>query len=147
MSSGTKALKTKRKALNLAGRRVTNQRALLLKLIRQGEGHLDADELYRRARKKQPRLSLSTVYRTLQLLKELGLVEELHFDENHHHYEVKPSAEHHHMVCLGCGKVVEFHNPLSRYIKRNVAEAKDFEIIGTELRMTGYCPQCRQGRK
>ena len=147
MSSGTKALKTKRKALNLAGRRVTNQRALLLKLIRQGEGHLDADELYRRARKKQPRLSLSTVYRTLQLLKELGLVEELHFDENHHHYEVKPSAEHHHLVCLGCGKVVEFHNPLSRYIKRNVAEAKDFEIIGTELRMTGYCPQCRQGRK
>ncbi len=147
MSSGTKALKTKRKALNIAGRRVTNQRALLLELIRQGEGHLDADELYRRAREKQPRLSLSTVYRTLQLLKQLGLVEELHFDEDHHHYEVKPSAEHHHLVCLGCGKVIELHNPLSRYIKRNVAEARDFEIIDTELRMTGYCPQCRQGRK
>jgi len=78
-----------RKALNVAGMRVTNQRALLLELIRQGKGHLDADELYRRAREKQPRLSLSTVYRTLQLLKKLGLVEELHFDENHHHYEVR----------------------------------------------------------
>lgn len=140
-------LKISRKALNVAGMRVTNQRALLLELIRQGEGHLDADELYRRAREKQPRLSLSTVYRTLQLLKKLGLVEELHFDETHHHYEVKPSAEHHHLVCLSCGKVVEFQNPLSRYIKRNVAEAKDFEIIDTELRMTGYCLKCHEGRK
>ncbi len=147
MGSGTRVLKISRKALNVAGMRVTNQRALLLELIRQGEGHLDADELYRRAREKQPRLSLSTVYRTLQLLKKLGLVEELHFDETHHHYEVKPSAEHHHLVCLSCGKVVEFHNPLSRYIKRNVAEAKDFEIIDTELRMTGYCPKCHEGRK
>ena len=140
-------LGTSRKALNVAGMRVTSQRALLLELIRQGQGHLDADELYRRAREKQPRLSLSTVYRTLQLLKRLGLVEELHFDEDHHHYEVKPPAEHHHLVCLGCGKVVEFHNPLSRYIKKNVPEAKGFEIIDTELRMTGYCPGCRQGRK
>ncbi len=140
-------LGTSRRVLNVAGMRVTSQRALLLELIRQGEGHLDADELYRRARRKQPRLSLSTVYRTLQLLKKLGLVEELHFDEKHHHYEVKPSVEHHHLVCLDCGRVIEFHNPLSRYIKRNVAEAKDFEIIDTELRMTGYCPECRQGRK
>ena len=138
---------TGRKALNTAGLRVTSQRALLLELIRQGKGHLDADELYRRARQKQPRLSLSTVYRSLQMFKKLGLVEELHFDDDHHHYEVKPSAEHHHLLCLGCGKVVEFHNQLSRYIKRNVAEAKGFEIVDTELRMTGYCAKCRQGRE
>lgn len=141
----TRLLGTSRRALSAAGMRITSQRALLLELIRQG--HLDADELYRRAREKQPRLSLSTVYRTLHLLKGLGLVEELHFDETHHHYEVKPSAEHHHLVCLGCGKIVEFHNPLSRYIKKNIPEAKDFEIINTELRMTGYCPSCRKGRK
>ena len=143
MSSGTKALKTKRKALNIAGRRVTNQRALLLELIRQGEGHLDADELYRRAREKQPRLSLSTVYRTLQLLKQLGLVEELHFDEDHHHYEAKPSAEHHHLVCLGCGKVVEFQCRLTLKMKRDIAMEKDFEVTGVEVQMTGYCPKCR----
>jgi len=125
---------------------MTSQRALLLKLIEQGEGHLDADELYRRARQKQPRLSLSTVYRTLGLLKKLGLIEELHFDENHHHYEMKPSAEHHHLICLGCGRVIEFQYPLSRYIKKNVTGAKDFEIIDAELRLTGYCQQCRQGR-
>ena len=139
--------KKDRRALNLAGLRVTNQRALLLEIIRQGEGHLDAYELYRRARKKQPRLSLSTVYRALQKFKKLGLVEEVHFDENHHHYEVKPSAEHHHLVCLGCGRVIEFNYPLARQVKRNLPEAKDFDITGTEVRMTGYCSQCRQNRK
>ena len=136
-----------RRALNSAGLRVTNQRALLLEIIRQGEGHLDAFELYRRAREKQPRLSLSTVYRALQKFKNLGLVEEVHFDEAHHHYEVKPSAEHHHLVCLGCGRVIEFHYPLARQVKRNVPEAKDFDIIGTEIRMSGYCSRCRQERK
>ena len=140
-------LHTDRRSLNVAGLRITNQRALLLELIRQGEGHLDADELYRRARDKQPRLSLSTVYRTLQAFKRLGLVEERHFDESHHRYEAKSSAEHHHLVCLGCGGVVEFQYPLARYVKRNVHEAKDFEIVNTEIRMTGYCSKCRQDRK
>ncbi len=140
-------LKTSRSTLNVAGMRATNQRVLIMKIIRQGDGHLDADEIYRRARKKEPRLSLSTVYRTLQMLKKLGFVEELHFDEEHHHYEVKPSAEHHHLICLGCGRVVEFHYPLSRYVKRNIPEARDFNIIETEIRMTGYCSQCYQRRK
>jgi Fur family ferric uptake transcriptional regulator len=139
--------KKDRRALNLAGLRVTNQRALLLEIIRQGGGHLDAFELYHRARKKQPRLSLSTVYRALQKFKKLGLVEEVHFDEAHHHYEVKPSAEHHHLVCLGCGRVIEFNYPLARQVKQNLPEAKDFDITGTEVRMTGYCSRCRQERK
>jgi len=133
--------------LDVTGMRVTNQRALILEIIRLGQGHLDADEIYRRARERQPHLSLSTVYRTLRRLKQLGLVEELHFDESHHHYEVKPSAEHHHLVCLGCGKVIEFRYPLAHYVKRNVAEARDFDIIDTEVRVAGYCSSCRQSRK
>ena len=145
MGSKTGLQENNRRELNVTGVRVTNQRALILGIIRQG--HLDADEIYRRAREKQPHLSLSTVYRTLRLFKKMGLVEEVHFDEAHHHYEVKPSAEHHHLVCLGCGRVIEFRYPLARYVKRNVAEAKDFDIVNTEVRMTGYCPRCRQSRK
>lgn len=136
-----------RQALNAAGMRVTNQRALIMEIIRQGKGHLDADEIYRRARERETRLSLSTVYRTLHMFKEAGLVEELHFNEDHHHYEVKPPTEHHHLLCLGCGRVTEFNRPLSRYIKRNVPEAKGFDVTGTEVRMTGYCPKCRRSRK
>jgi len=133
-----------RRALSGAGLRVTRQRALLLEIIRRGKGHLDAYELYRQARERQPGISLSTVYRALQKFKALGLVDEVHFDEAHHHYEVKPPSEHHHLVCLGCGRVIEFHYPLSRQVKRSVSEARDFDIVGTEVRMTGYCYRCRQ---
>lgn len=147
MSNKITSTDNTRPTLNLPGLRITNQRALILEVIRRRQGHLDADEVYRLAREKQPRLSLSTVYRTLQTLKKLGLVEEVHFDEEHHHYEVRPPGEHHHMVCLDCGRVIEFNYPLARLVKRNVAEAKDFEITGTEIRITGFCDDCRQKRK
>ena len=137
-----------RKLLNTAGLRNTTQRALIMDIIRHGQGeHLDADEVYRQAKRKQPRLSLSTVYRTLQKLKGLGLIEELHFDEAHHHYEIKPPTEHHHLLCLGCGKVIEFKYPLARLVKKNAIEAKDFEITGSEVRMTGYCADCQESKK
>ncbi|MDO8687123.1 MAG: transcriptional repressor, partial [Dehalococcoidales bacterium] len=96
---------------------------------------------------KQSRLSLSTVYRTLQKLRQIGLIEELHFDEEHHHYEIKPPTEHHHLLCLGCGKVIEFKYPLARLVKKNAVEAKDFEITGSEVRMTGYCADCQESKK
>lgn len=145
MNTQAKLLENVRRAL--PGLRITSQRALILEIIRRGQGHLDADEVYRRARQKQPRLSLSTVYRTLQTLKRLGLVDEVHFDEDHHHYEVKPATEHHHLVCLGCGRVIEFQYPLARLVKKNVPEARDFEIVGSEVRITGYCLDCRRNKK
>jgi len=126
--------------------RATDQRALILEVIRHEQGHLDADEIYRRARIKQPRISLSTVYRTLRMFKELGLIEELHFGDAHHRYEIKPSSEHQHLICLGCGKIVEFECPLSPKMKEDIARENDFEVTGVEVRMTGYCPQCRQDR-
>ena len=146
MDAKTKSFEKTRQTLNVSGLRVTNQRALIMEIIRQGGGHLDADEVYRRAREKQPRISLSTVYRTLQALKRVGLVEEVHIDETRHYYEIKPPTEHHHLVCLECGRVVEFQYPLARLIKRKVNEAKDFEITDSEIRMMGYCPSCRQKR-
>ncbi len=145
MTSKAKSLESNRRALNVTGLRATSQRALILEIIRRG--HLDADEIYRQARAKQPRLSLSTVYRTLQMFRKLGLVAELHFDEAHHHYEVKPSSEHQHLVCLNCGKIMEFEYPLSPKMKRNIARENSFEITGVEIRMTGYCSKCRQKGK
>ena len=136
-----------RTALVAAGARGTSQRALILEIIRQREEHLDADEIYRHARAVQPRLSMSTVYRTLQTLKKLGLVDEVHIDDTHHHYEAKQAAEHHHLVCLGCGRVIEFNYPLARQIKKVVPDARGFEFVSTELRAMGYCSQCRQKRE
>ena len=134
-----------RKALKTTGMRITNQRSIIMDIIRQG--HLDADEIYRRARKKEPRISLSTVYRALQTFKKLGLVEELHFDDTHHHYELKPPKEHYHLVCRNCDKVIEIQHPLHSYIKKNIPEAKGFDISEIELRIAGYYPECRQKQK
>lgn len=142
-AKGQDLLKSDRKTLKTTGLRATNQRALILDIILQGGGHLDADEVYSRARKKQPLISLSTVYRALRSFKNHGLIEEIHFDEEHHHYEAKSGREHHHLVCLNCGKIIEFQSSLSQYIKKNVPQAKDFDIVGTEVRMTGYCPECQ----
>ncbi len=128
----------------LKGQRVTNQRRLLLDLIRRVEGHLDADELYRLAKARDPHVSLSTVYRSLRLFKELGLVEERHFIEEHHHYEVKGGIEHHHVVCHGCGKVMEFECPFVERMKKDASNKTGFHILGVEVSMEGYCDRCQE---
>lgn len=133
--------------LSGTGQRLTNQRALLLELIREGQTHLDADELYRIAKIKQPRISLSTVYRSLQLFKRIGLVDECHFDETHHHYEVRSSQEHMHLFCLDCGQVSEYIQPLGEDIKEKISREKEFEINSLEIRILGYCGRCREKRK
>ena len=139
--------KGSRRALSSTGLKATSQRALILDIIRKGGGHLDADEIYRRARRKEPRISLSTVYRSLLKFKELGLVGEYHFDDSHHHYEVKPSVNHHHLMCLECGRVIEFDYDVLGEVMRQVPGAAGFEITETELRIAGYCAKCKQKRR
>lgn len=130
--------------LNSSSQRKTAQRTLLLELLQKSDRHLDAVELYHRARKKSPRISLSTVYRNLQLFKKIGLIEEHHFIEEHHHYEVKSGTEHQHLLCIECGRVVEFACPMSPELKREIGKRHDFDIIGVEVHMTGLCSTCRK---
>ena len=133
-----------RQILDRSSQRVTAQRTLLLELLRQSSGHVDADELYRRARKKNSRISLSTVYRNLQLFKKLGLIDERHFDEEHHHYERKSGEEHQHLLCINCGKVVEFDYPVSKKFRENIGKKYDFDITGVEIHVTGLCSGCHK---
>ena len=147
MAIKKQATDIKHTALSSAGLRMTSQRALILDIINRGGGHLDADEVYRQARQRQFNLSLSTVYRNLHTLKELGLIQELHFSESHHYYEVKPSTEHHHLVCLGCGRVIEFECGLCSEMKQEIARKNGFEITGAEVQVTGYCSRCRRKKK
>jgi len=140
-------MKSIRKYSRIAGRPVTNQRSLLLELIRQADGHLDADELYRRAREKEPRISLATVYRNLKLFKEMGLIAESNLGDTHSHYEIKGATEHHHLVCLGCGQVIEFDSPLIAKAVAKTKREKGFDITSAQLKLEGYCPKCNEKRK
>ena len=127
----------------LMWRRNTAQRRLIFALMQQAGGHLDADELYRLAREQESSISLSTVYRNLKLFKDMGLIEERHFTEEHHHYEVKLDVDHHHMVCLGCGEVIDFISPLVDRMKTQVETEQDFMIKSVDIRVEGFCRSCR----
>jgi Fe2+ or Zn2+ uptake regulation protein len=133
-------------ALNLLraeGRRVTSQRSLILEIIGDSRGHLDAGEIYRRARAKDPRISLSTVYRNLNLLKDLGVIIELHLDEEHHHYELREEAEHYHLICSGCERVVEFDSSSMGALIEQVGAEKGFLIDRVHIDLVGLCQDCR----
>ena len=133
--------------LSASGLRVTRQRVLILKILKGEKGHLDAMEIYRRVSRKIPRISLATVYRNLNTLKKTGLVEEVYYDDTHHHYEVSSPGEHYHMLCLGCGKVSEFKFPLIKHIYKEVHKGGDFEIKEVDMRIKGYCSDCQQKEK
>ena len=125
------------------GRRLTSQRTLLLDIINRADNHLDADELHRLAKEKDPRISLSTVYRTLSLLKRLNMVEELHLAEEHHHYEARSKKEHHHLVCLRCGRVIEFRSHLTQKLAQHLSQTYGFHVVATEIDVSGICNECQ----
>ena len=129
--------------LRAEGKRITAQRSLLLEVIRESEGHLDAGEIYQRARSKDPRISLSTVYRNLNLLRELGLISELHLDEEHHHYEVREEVEHYHLICSNCERVIEFDSPLIPRLLAQVNAEQRFVVERVHIDMVGLCDDCQ----
>ena len=124
-------------------RPVTAQRRLLLDLIRKAEGHIDAKELYRRASNQDQSISLATVYRNLQYFKKLGIIDDRHLGELSCYYEVKEAGEHQHLVCQGCGKIIEFDSPLLRELLDIVKRQHEFKITKVELFLKGYCSRCK----
>jgi Fe2+ or Zn2+ uptake regulation protein len=129
------------------GHSMTAQRRLLLGLLRDAEGHIDAKELYRRASARDESISPATVYRNLNLFKELGLVDERRLGKVRCYYEMKQSPEHQHLVCQGCGKVIEFQTPHFQKLIKAVRQEHGFKITKAELYLEGYCPECEQKEK
>jgi Fur family ferric uptake transcriptional regulator len=125
-------------------RRSTEQREIILETIQRADKHLDADEIYQLARQKSRSISLSTVYRSLQLFKELELIEEHQFNGTRRYYEITPHSKHQHMVCLGCGRIFEFKCPSSERLKSEIGRDEGFKVTDAEVRLLGYCPECQQ---
>jgi Fur family ferric uptake transcriptional regulator len=133
-------------ALRAAGLRWTQQRETLLNVMERARGHQDADGLYRLAREKDPRISLSTVYRTLTALKRYGLVNELHLSEEHHHYEPRPSEQHFHLVCSSCGTVTEFGGRTADRLSAEVLRDHGFVVHSIDIDISGLCARCAAKR-
>lgn len=128
----------------IKGHLSTAQRRLLLELLGEANGHLDAKELYRRASARDESISPATVYRSLNLFKQLGLIEERRLGKIRCYYEMKHSPEHQHMICQGCGKVLEFKTPLVQELVDTIQREHRFNVTKAELYLEGYCEQCRE---
>jgi Fe2+ or Zn2+ uptake regulation protein len=121
---------------------LTSQRRLLLDLLQTTEGHIDAKELYRRANARDESISQATVYRNLNLFKELGLVDEMRLGNIRCFYEIKQSPEHQHLICQGCGKILEFQSPYFQKLIEAVRREYGFQITKAKLFLEGYCQEC-----
>jgi len=143
-------MRNTRATLEERGIRLTKQRKILLEIIDQSGAHLDAEKLYQLATERDPKLNRVTVYRTLKLLKESGLVDELdlmHFEGDQHYYETRMKQEHAHVICLQCGRIEEYFGEPLRAMRQQIQESLGFEIVAARTEVGGYCPHCQAMRR
>jgi len=127
------------------GIRLTSQRRALIETIEDAPRHLDAAALLAEARKRDPDIDRATVYRTIDLLKKQGLIDELdlmHVEGEKHYYEVRSSRDHIHLTCVECGAVKEFTSPLFERLKEEIARQNRFDIKVIRLEVGGRCSRC-----
>lgn len=129
------------------GVRMTHQRRLLVEIIQGADSHLDAVQLWQRARSKDPTLNKVTVYRTLAMLKKHGLVDELdlmHMEGEKHYYEARTTRDHMHLACLKCGRIQEFESSLFERLKGQIERERRFRIQVVRVEAGGYCDRCQE---
>lgn len=143
MTATTESLTDRMRAKGL---RMTSQRLILADLLENAAEHLDAEKVYQLARRKDPKIHRATVYRTLNTLKKLGLVDELdlmHVTGDRHFYEIRPSVFHIHLVCMRCGAVEEPSGPFWQDLKVRVMHETEFKPEVVRLEMGGTCTACQ----
>jgi Fe2+ or Zn2+ uptake regulation protein len=129
------------------GQRMTAQRRAVIEVLGTSE-RLTPSEILRRARRRQPRVSLATVYRTLDLLADMGAVERLHEPDGCNSYVAEPAAgtHHHHVTCWRCGRVAQIPACELGDLVGAVAQQTGFEIDAHWLELRGLCSSCRNER-
>ncbi len=125
------------------GYRLTPQRQMILSTIHKSEHHISAEEIYAQVRLKYPQVNISTVYRTLELLKDLGLVTETDLGGGRFRYHSVEKGHHHHLVCRKCGKVFELDESVLEPIAGNILRQYGFKADLGHLAVFGTCVKCQ----
>lgn len=134
------------KELGDRGIRLTKQRRVLLRVMETAQRHLDAGEIFDRAQKIDSNITRVTVYRTIDLLKRQGLIDELdllHLRGDRHFYESHGPRDHIHVACLRCGKVREVESELYEQLKKQITNDTGIEISVARTEVGGICADCR----
>ena len=131
------------------GLKVTRQRLMVLEAIAScPERHLTAEEIFELVKAGCPDIGLATVYRTIQLLNELHLIDRINFDDGFVRYEMGTVSEHgqkhhhHHLICLKCGKVISFWDDLLEELEEKITATTGFSIVNHEVKLYGICKEC-----
>jgi Fur family ferric uptake transcriptional regulator len=131
-------------ALRQRGLRMTPQRQLILDAVASMHGHVSADQVYQEVVRVFPDVNISTVYRTLEMLEELGAVRHTHFHDGVAQYQRTDEAPHHHMVCGRCGADVELDLQLLQPLAQELLARYGFEADLAHSAIVGLCQACRE---
>jgi Fur family ferric uptake transcriptional regulator len=125
---------------------VTQQREAVAEVVFSSAGHLSVDDIEQRLRESEERIGKATIYRTLDLLVRSKLVEEHDFGEGFKRYEHRLSRQpiHEHLICVECGKVIEFRSEEVRAVEARVREEHEFQPTRHRLEIYGLCRECRE---
>ena len=131
------------------GLKVTRQRMAVLEAIGScPQEHLTAEEIFELVKVGCPDIGLATVYRTIQLLGSLHLIDRVSFDDGFVRYEMGSALEgtvrhrHHHLICIKCGRVTPFQDDLLEELEGKIAETAGFRVVNHEVKLYGYCVEC-----
>ena len=122
---------------NERGLRMTDQRRVVAQVLQDASDHPDVEELHRRAAAVDSRISIATVYRTVRLFEEAGILTRHDFGDGRARYEQAPDEHHDHLIDARSGKVVEFHSPEIEKLQEKVARKLGFRLIGHRLELYG----------
>lgn len=131
------------------GLKITTQRLMVLEALAScPDRHLTAEEIYEIVKVDYPEIGLATVYRTIQLLIDLHLVDKINLDDGFVRYEIgsvnakNTKHRHHHLICLECGKVISFQDDLLEGLEKKILETTGFRVMDHEVKLYGRCVEC-----
>jgi Fur family ferric uptake transcriptional regulator len=133
------------KLCNDKGLRMTDQRRVIARVLSDASDHPDAEELYRRAATLDPHISIATVYRTVKLFEDAGILERHDFRDGRSRYEEVPDSHHDHLIDVQTGKVIEFRNEDIERLQKRVAEELGFELVDHRLELYGVPKGAKSG--
>jgi Fur family ferric uptake transcriptional regulator len=135
--------RTSAEILRRAGQRATPQRVAVLSAFGESGIHLTAEEIFQRVEGHIPGMTLSTVYRTLELLRDIQIVTETDLGEGVRQYELIDDEPHHHLICSECGYMIDFDDSAVTSLRDYVIETYGFEPHLNHLAIFGRCPMCK----
>lgn len=131
--------------------KVTRQRIEVGRLLQLHAGqHLSVEDLHAIMLKENANIGLTTIYRTLDLFETVGIVQKIDFGDGRIRYEIKnenPDKHHHHLICIGCGKVTEFEDKLMDEREVHIAKLNKFKTTEHHIKFLGYCWECQCAKK